>query len=76
MKYELQLQMNFRSAFGELKRQTKDNVSCSDTSFLYFEVENLMKRTPPIREMCRAFRYSANYCRYNGSCGSTKDNGR
>ena len=29
MKYELQLQMNFRSAFGELKRQTKDNVSCS-----------------------------------------------
>ena len=44
MKYELQLQMNFRSAFGELKRQTKDNVSCSDTSFLYFEVENLMKR--------------------------------
>ena len=31
MKYELQLQMNFRSAFGELKRQTKDNVSCSDT---------------------------------------------
>jgi len=29
MKYELRLQMNFRSAFGELKRQTKDKVSCS-----------------------------------------------
>jgi hypothetical protein len=29
MKYELQLQMDFRSAFGELKRQSKDNVSCS-----------------------------------------------
>ena len=29
MKYELQLQINFQSAIGELKRQTKDNVSCS-----------------------------------------------
>ena len=26
MKYDIQLQMNFRSVFGELKRQTKDNV--------------------------------------------------
>ena len=34
MKYELRLQMNFRSAFGELKRQTKDNVSCSEKAML------------------------------------------
>ena len=46
MKYELQLQMNFRSAFGELKRQTKDNVSCSDSRHsdgyqLYFSSRRL-----------------------------------
>ena len=43
MKYELQLQMNFRSAFGELKRQTKDNVSCSESDVIidtYPEVFN------------------------------------